>query len=314
MDNKAIAAALGFIAVAGLAALGVFKLISSGSSGDPSAIEADGFEFPDQQLALKIPARRAAAARATSRPPSSHRGSSLAFVRAGSGYRSSRGAAGAGISPDARAAAEQGDIEGVMKGLRAQGEDIPDISSAGSMSDRETRKLMQKVVDKVKASQPKWYAEFLAKKSLRRIADRYHKTNDFKRFLRDIGRSKSFEAMLKRKYRTKSMKRLTKKLLRGRETGPDLLRLFFKHGDDPAVVKLVPRYGRAAGLPTDMIMAAKKASGAIGKAKRRSRKRPKLKSIRYQGGSPPPMEPLSLPPPDTRQIIQEQLKNLPQRP
>lgn len=158
-----------------------------------------------------------------------------------------------------------------------------------NLDESATRELMQKVVDTVHRKQPRWYNSFLARPSLKRIADTYDQTNDFKGFLKSLAKSNTFTGMLKKRYKTKSMRGLTKSLLKDSYTGPRLKQLFFEHSTDPNMTEMVARFGSGAGLPTDMVELAQ--ANAPKKAPRRTsqkRSRPtrssrQLKKVGFSG-------------------------------
>ncbi len=211
-------------------------------------------------------------------------GSSLGFVQ-GKGRVAESG--GPGGSPEsAKAAAAAGDIGGMLRSFKENGGDVPD--AGGDLTEAQIRNVLQDVVDGVHNMQPDLYEDFLDNKYLKRIAERYDKTKDFKRFIKDLGLSKSFYKMLKAHAKTRALKDLTKEMFRDKSLKKDLLRIFFQEDDNPYLLPLVAKFGQAAGLPSVMVKTAQSKSKAAppqtAKKKRRApRSRPTLRKVGYGG-------------------------------
>jgi hypothetical protein len=331
MDNKAIAAAIAFVGLASLVAFGAFTLMSRSTGETAQAVSnaraEAAIDFPAQKsMRAPLPAARAQAARVTATQPMQQR-SGLGFIKKEGGF-SGGGTGPSRLSGDASAAAARGDAASLLKGLHDDPGEVPDVDAKAGMGNKAIRATMQKVVDTVKAQQPNWYKQYLANKYLKRIADRYDQTNDFKGFLKDIGKSRSFERMLKSKYKTKSMKRLTKGLLRSRETGPHLKQIMLNEADNPDVQHLMARYGSAAGFPPDLVRGAQAAMKLLGGSRKKrgnrkrsaNRKRPTLQKRGFnapQGGNnsgrapqkmPAGVDPGQLPPGVDPQELLKQFK------
>lgn len=254
MDKKGVVLMVGFLAVVGIGSLSLVLLmlepakIDKNAKPQRTAINYSGpLEEPAEE-AMPAPANWGAA------PRNSKKGGSLSFVKkdgqfGGSGKAGQTGYAN--VSQGAMDAASRGDIGGLLAEARKGGA-VPDLDGGG-MTDNATRALMQKVVDKVHKLRPKLYKEFLARPSLKRIADDYDRDRDFTAFTRDLAESNDFRKMLKKYYRQKPMRSLSKALLVDRETGKPLVQLFFKHQKDPNMLALVGTYGRGAGLPKNVV-------------------------------------------------------------
>jgi hypothetical protein len=180
---------------------------------------------------------------------------------------------------------QKGDIGGMLKGMK---DNKAQVAGAGAekMSAGQIREVMQTVVDGVHNLQPTWYDDFLDNKYLKRIADRYHKTNDFGRFLKDIGSSKSFYRMMKAKYKTGAMKSLTSDMFRDKRLKKDLTTIFFEQEGVSHILPLIARFGAKAGLPDLMVKTAKsktKNTTSKRRKKRKTRPRPTLKKVGMNG-------------------------------
>lgn len=189
---------------------------------------------------------------------SSGNNGSLGFVRGGGGLTAGGAGGPGGASAEAAAAAADGDAKGLIAGLQEGAEK--------GLGKKAIRAVMQKVVDTVHKTQPRWYTEFLSNRELKAIADTYDKTLDFPSFLRQVAQAPAFKSMLKKRSNTPQLRQLTKKLLDDKEAGPKLEELFYAHAKDPDVIGTIRQFGAGAGLPSELLeytgAAAKKAAKA----------------------------------------------------
>jgi len=300
MDQKAAVVGGVILAFLGATAAGVYYLVI-GQSGeeDFTAVEtSQNISFPSSPkgATLQDTAPSAQGREPLERipPPNDWGGgqrrdarqpqSSLGFVSGGD-VKGADHIAGAENSEEAAEAMQKGDIGGMLKGMK---ENKGQVAGAGAeqMSSGQIREVMQTVVDGVHNLQPTWYEDFLANKYLKRIADRYHKTNDFARFLKDLGTSKAFYAMVKNKYKTGAMKSLTRDMFRDKRLGKDLTTIFLEQESVSHAYPLISRFGAAAGLPEMMVKTAKSKTKTSGSAydKRKSvRKARQRKTLRKVG-------------------------------
>lgn len=173
---------------------------------------------------------------------------SLNFIRNAEGM-STGSEPGSQASDEAAAAAARGDAKGLVAGLQKDDE-------GKGMGKKAARALMQKVVDVVHQSQPRWYNEFLSNKELKGIADAYDKGQDFGAFLSQLAKSTPFRSMLKKRSNTSQLRGLTKRLMTDAQIGPKLEELFFAHAKDPDVLDSVREFGPGAGLPAELLQFA----------------------------------------------------------
>lgn len=237
---------LGAAALTGL----VLTFMKPQSTRESEAITApSAASFPQHQSAgaADEPASKLPAPEDWNAPPkagSVGSGESLSMVRGGGGMSATPSADQA--SAEAAKAAASGDARGVMAGLKEEG----DGKGTGKKA---TRALMQRVVDIVHKTQPRWYSEFLSNKQLKGIADAYDKTSDFPSFIRQLAQSTPFKGMLKKRANTPQLRQLTTGLLTSAELGPKLQELFFANAKDPDVIDTVRQYGAGAGLPAELL-------------------------------------------------------------
>lgn len=294
-DKKALLTGAVILVFLGATAAGVYHvLIGSKGQQEFTAVESSrdiGFPSTSPQTA-SAPSRQTAGRIAPPKDwdqtPSSAEQSSLGFIKG-----KAQGAGGPAISepaPSAAEAATAGDVEGLLREIKEEGGAVP---SAGgeALTSKAIRNIMQQVVDGVHSLQPTWYEEFLGNKYLKRIADRYDKSNDFPRFLKDIGTSKSFYHMVKAHYKSRSMKELTQEMFRDKGLKKDLFRIFFEEKAVKHVFPLIARFGSSAGLPSTFVKTAKAETSKIKSQpekrliKRRTRPRSKkLKKMSLDGG------------------------------
>ena len=161
------------------------------------------------------------------------------------------------LSGDASKAAAKGDAAGVMGGLKDQNAaDKKAQEENGRKAADFTREVMQAVVDAVHELQPGWYKEFLKNKELKKIADDYDATKDFRAFVGALAASEGFDAMLAAKSRLAGMRSLVKSLFSDSKLAKNLDRVFADNIDDANLAKLVKQYGRKCTLPQDMVARA----------------------------------------------------------
>ncbi|MFH2202394.1 MAG: hypothetical protein ABIJ96_04725 [Elusimicrobiota bacterium] len=289
MDKKALLIGVGMmVLIGGVIAGANYLLIDTSQETEYNAVEtqrkidsAGQPSFPTKQLAASSdPISHPD----DLKPKSTGEASSLGMVRGA--VQQAGGTSPGSPSQSAAEAAQSLDAQGVLKGIREDGGDVPDAQSG--LTNSRIRQIMQEVVDGVHQMQPVWYNEFLANKYLKQYADQYDKDRDFPAFLTHIGKSKAFRDMLKEHYKTKAMRSLTSEMFADKNLREDLLKLFFHVQDHPYVIKLVSLYGQGAGLPSTMVKTAKSKSGTKPVAKKRRQTRPrsrpqKLRKIGYEG-------------------------------
>lgn len=303
MENKS---ALVLVLVMGLATTGVLAFLfqmlkpagvrESEQTGAPS----ESFPGPIGASATRRPAPppqdpqpapdggMPAAPRRLSPPPAS---SSLGFIRTEGGIEGNS-------SPDAAEAAAAGDAKALVSELKrkeappkqAEDEQEPTLTEAA------IRKVMQKVVDTVHQKQPGWYREFLSRKDLKAIADRYDGSNDFRAFLRDLADSENFNRMMEARRGTLPMKRVISTLMGDGPLAKNLRRMMSEYSGESSTQFFVARYGDDFGVPKSMVLAAQQAQGmspAGGSARRQPQKKLQLKGGfgsnslgNNQGGTP----------------------------
>jgi hypothetical protein len=289
MDKKMVAAAtVTILLFGGLTAASVFVFLKpsgeSGAKSKPSAFPGAraGAVRPASESVERIPApsdwgaASAAPAPVRGARPRPGGGSSLGFIKKDESF-----IGGDAKKKAAADAAARGDAKALVEGLR-QSRD----RESGSLSDKAVRAIMQKVVDRVKERQPRWYRQFLANRNLKAIADRYDKDSDFETFVRLLSKSTPFKSMLKLKSKKPAMRELTWSLIGDDSIGPSLKQILLEKRENPHLVGLLKNYGKGAGIPPDMLEAAGVAvSGKSSRKKRRSarRSRPKLRKRGFSG-------------------------------
>jgi len=225
--------ALGLISLAVLLLLrpaGRNESEKSGDSGDVAAA------FPPSDDSAPAPAAPPPEA-SSSMLPSAPAASSLKFIRPSPSLN----------TPSARQPLPEGPPRRSVSG--------PDSSRPATLGSAALRQAMQGVVDYVHRRQPGWYQEFLARRDLKEIADRYDRTRDFGVFIEDLSRSAAFAAMVSSRAGRKEMRQLVAGLRKDKRAGPKLDSVFESVLAEPGGRQLARRFGRGI-LPAEMLTRA----------------------------------------------------------
>ncbi|MEI8191501.1 MAG: hypothetical protein WCI75_17440 [candidate division NC10 bacterium] len=259
MGNNKSVILLGLVmAFVTLGSLGVLFVFIKPAGVKEAEVPGTGtIHFPDSGARPASGPMQSSADASASSPLPSSGASSLSMVQRDPNVRGSAGSAMANASADASKAAAKGDAAGLMNNLKEQnsGEKKAEDEKARKAADF-TRNVMQSLVDTVGEFQPGWYKEYLKNAELKKIADDYDATKDFRLFVGALAESAAFNQMLAAKAKNPGMKSLVKSIFSDSKLAKDLNRVFNDNIEDAGLAKMVKQYGRKCGLPQDMLARA----------------------------------------------------------